>query len=118
MKDRYLKIVLTVIALELGWLALTHGAQPVAAQRPQEPMPVVITGVRLTDATAYLPVGLMGQYRVSPTASLTVPRVTVDTSQTPLRVDVPIPLMVQVEPGSKPIRTEAMPYTPAQRPGE
>src|SRR5688500_15008213 len=116
--DRYLKAVLTIIAVELGWLALTHGAAPVAAQRTVEPTPVVITGIQLQDQRAYLPVGVVGQYRTipGPQTTLTPLRVTVDTSQAPLRVDLPVPIVVNVEPGNRPIRTEAVPYTPAQRP--
>jgi hypothetical protein len=43
--DRYLKAVLTIIALELGWIALTHGAQPVIAQAAATR--VVITGAEV-----------------------------------------------------------------------
>lgn len=122
--DRYLKVVLTIIALELGWLALTHVAQPVSAQQAnvQRPTPVVITGIELSDQRAYLPVGVMGHYITLPRGvggvTLHSPRVTVDTSQAPLRVDLPVPIVVNVEPGNRPIRTEAVPYTPALRPGE
>lgn len=117
--DRYVKAVLTIIALELGWLALTQGAPPVAAQRAVEPTQVVITGIQLQDRRAYLPVGVMGQYNSIPVGvNLLPPRVTVDTSQAPLRVDLPVPIVVNVEPGARPIRTEAVPYTPALRPGE
>ena len=47
--DRYLKVILTVIALELGWIALKDTAVPVSAQRGQqtEPTPVVIRGIDL-----------------------------------------------------------------------
>lgn len=132
--DRYLKGILTIIALELGWLALTHGAQPVAAQRPPEPQRVVITGIQIEDQRAYLPVGVVGQYQRVPT--LNVPpgvtvitprtaveqgpsplRVTVDTTQAPLRVDLPVPIVVHVEPGNRPLKTESVPFTPQPRPG-
>ena len=121
--DRYLKIVLTLIAAELGWIALTHGAQPLSAQAPPAPARVIITGIELgANRLAYLPVGIAGGIN---DGRLTVAaRVVVDTSQQPLRVDVPVPLdvrnvgPVRIEPGDRPIRTEAVPYTPAQRPGE
>ncbi len=130
--DRYLKAILTIIALELGWLALTHGAQPVAAQRPPEPQRVVITGIQLEDQRAFLPVGVMGQYRTIPVGvNLNPPRTTIDqgigqpalrttidTSQAPLRVDLPVPIVVNVEPGNRPIRTQEMPFTPQPRPGQ
>ena len=47
----------------------------------------------------------------------------IDTSQQPLRVDVPSPIDVrtvggvQIEPGERPIKTEAMPFVPQPRPG-
>ena len=131
--DRYLKAILTIIALELGWLALTHGAQPlVAQQRAATPTPVVITGIQIEDQRAFLPVGVMGQYRVIPGGSTTLIaprttidqgggqpplRTTVDTSQAPLRVDLPVPIVVNVEPGNQPIRTEEVPFTPRALPG-
>jgi hypothetical protein len=126
MSDRYLKVVLTLIAVELGWIALTHGAQPVSAQAQlaSTPTPVIITGVQLRDGRTYLPVGVMGGSVGNPPGGLQQLAVRVDTSQQALRVDVPIPLdvrivaPVRIEPGEKPIKMEAMPYTPAQRPGE
>jgi hypothetical protein len=126
MSDRYLKIVLTLIAVELGWIALTHGAHPVSAQAQVSttPTPVVITGVQMRNGSAYLPVGVMGGYAGMPSGGLQPITVRVDTSQQGLRVDVPIPLDVRVaapvriEPGERPIKVESMPYTPAQRPGE
>src|SRR5262245_35093474 len=49
--DRYIKIILTIIALELGWLALKDTAVPVSAQQQQQQRdvatPVVIRGVEL-----------------------------------------------------------------------
>lgn len=128
--DRYLKAVLTIIALELGWLALTQGAAPVLAQRAPQGQPVVITGIQLTDQSAFLPVGVMGQYRSVPAGNGVILgnikvdqgqnplRVHVDTTPAPLRVDLPVPIVVNVEPGQRPIRTEEVNYRPAQRPGE
>ena len=129
--DRYLKAILTIIALELGWLALTHGAAPVVAQqRAATPTPVVITGIQIEDQRAFLPVGVVGQYRSIPVGvNLTTPhttvgqgpsqlRVNVDSSQAPLRVDLPVPIVVHVEPGNMPIRTQEMPFTPQPRPGQ
>ena len=39
MSDRYLKVVLTVIALELGWIAMKDGGTPVGAQAVPEVTP-------------------------------------------------------------------------------
>ena len=46
--DRYLKVVLTVIAVELGWMGFNLAAAPVTAQGPAAqiaPTRVVITGI-------------------------------------------------------------------------
>ena len=85
--DRYLKAILTIIALELGWIAITHSALPVSAQ---------------TAATRVVIVG----------------------AEAPLRVDIPVPLdvrtvaPVRIEPGERPIRVDAVPFTPTVRPGQ
>ena len=42
--DRYTKLLLTIIALELGWIATSNAGVQVSAQR-NEPTPVVIRGV-------------------------------------------------------------------------
>jgi hypothetical protein len=48
MSDRYLRIVLTVIALELGWIAIKDtAAVEVSAQQNQAATPVVIRGIEL-----------------------------------------------------------------------
>jgi hypothetical protein len=124
--DRYLKVVLTIIAVELGWIAMTHGAQPVAAQTAQTAAaatPVVITGVQMRDQNAFLPVGVMGGYR-SPATNPRVEQLSVKIeADRPIRVDMPIPVEVRtmypvkVE-ADKPLKIESVPYTPAQRPGE
>ena len=53
--NRYLNTVLTIIAIELGWLAIAHLGVPVSAQQP--PTRVVITGVELNPDES-LPVAL------------------------------------------------------------
>jgi hypothetical protein len=122
--DRYLKAVLTIIAVELGWIAMTHGAQPVAAQTAAAAAtPVVITGVQLRDQNAFLPVGVVGGYRtIPPNPRLDQLAVKIEADR-PIRVDMPIPVEVRtmypvkVE-ADKPLKVESVPYTPAQRPGE
>ena len=120
--DRYLKLVLTIIAVELGWLAVTQATQPLAAQNTPAVTPVVITGIDLRDQRAFLPVGVMGAYRVPPNGALSQQRVTIDTDRA-IRVDVAGPLdvrtiaPVRVEPGDKPIRVDSVPVTPTLRPG-
>jgi hypothetical protein len=120
--DRYVKAVLTVIAIELGWLALANVAQPVSAQAQPAPTRVVITGVELGPGRlTYLPVGIAGGVNHVQVPQPAILRI--DTSQQPLRVDVPSPIDVrtvggvQIEPGQRPIKTEAMPFVPQPRPG-
>src|SRR5262245_22942489 len=71
--NRYLHAVLTIIAVELGWIALNHSGVPVSAQ--QKATPVIITGVELPRDysfpvalrnvdlrdNAFVPVGILGQ---------------------------------------------------------
>ena len=57
MSDRYLRFLLSVIALELLWLAL-GGPMPISAQR--ETIPVVITGIRLDASSDVMPVAVQG----------------------------------------------------------
>ena len=99
--DRYVKVVLTIIALELFWIGVKDVAPPVAAQAQPTPTPVVIRGIQLAPASnEYLPVGIIGQ---------------------PLRVD--LPRAVRIEGPIKieadtPIKVENVGYTPAPKPGE
>jgi hypothetical protein len=93
--DRYLKLVLTVIALELLWLAVSQSrpvfAQPSAPAQTSAPapMPVVITGIHLNPNDPILPVQVMGI-------------VSTQTSG-PVKVETDRPLLVTVT-GGKPSR--------------
>jgi hypothetical protein len=110
--DRFLKIVLTVIALELGWIAVTRVAEPVSAQAQQAPTRVVITGVELNGRN-FIPVAIAGGVE----ASLSPAVVRVENQQ-PVRVTLSTPLAVRVEPGDRPIRVESVPFTAKDRPGQ
>jgi hypothetical protein len=90
MADRYLKFVLTAIALELLWLAAS-AARPVSAQPAA--MPVVITGIQLEAHPDALPVVVEGTVLITPDG--------------PLKIEADQPLPV-----------EAVPYTPGARPGD
>ena len=116
--DRYLKIILTLIAIELGWLAFNQGATPVNAQAAATP--VVITGVEIGPNRGYLPVAVLGQMRDSNRAFLPV-----DMTVRNERVTVAIGHTVDVRPigaikieADRPLKVENVGYTPAQRPGE
>ncbi len=93
MSDRYIRVLLTVIALELLWLSLDGWSRPLSAQ-PQA-MPVVITGIRLDPAISH--------HRVPVVVEGTV----VISAATPLKITADEPLPVK-----------SVPYSPADRPGE
>ena len=68
--NRYRNTVLTIIAVELGWLAISHLGVPVSAQQP--PTRVVITGVEMNSDES-LPVVLRRAevpIRIDPTQPL------------------------------------------------
>jgi hypothetical protein len=89
-RDRYLKGVLTIIALELVWLAAN--GLPARASAQATATPVVITGIRVTADDSLLPVSVHGTVAISSTA--------------PLKVEADRPLPVQ-----------EVPYTPTAKPG-
>ena len=109
MSDRYLKVVLTVIALELGWIAVKDAAVPLAAQSTPSgaqpaaaPMPVIIRGVDLRGpVTSALPIR-----ELEPLAVITA---------RPVQVDGSVPLRIQAD---RPIPVENVGYKPGARPGE
>lgn len=91
MSDRYLKVVLSAIALELFWLCVN--GMPRLASAQAGAIPVVITGVSLEAAgQSVLPVDVQGTVFVEASA--------------PLKIEADRPLPV-----------EAVPYTPGLRPG-
>lgn len=119
--DRYLKAVLTLIAIELGWIALTLTGSPVSAQ--QQGTPVVITGIELQGRNDFLPVGVLGQVRT--TSGTFAPIATSIRNDRTNAVPVALPLPVDVRTmnairidSDRPIKVENVGYTPAPRPGE
>jgi hypothetical protein len=91
--DRFVKTILTIIALELFWIGLKDTAPPVSAQA--QLTPVVIRSIQIpAGSNDYLPVGLVGQ---------------------PVRVDVQRPVKIEAD---QPIKVENIGYTPAKNPGE
>ena len=108
--DRYLKVILTIIALELGWLALKDAGVPVLAQRGQpNPMQVVLTGVELPSRES-LPVTLTGNNAVVPVMSAR-----------PMQIEQPLIIMADrplpVENGPRPLVIQSVPAAAAPRPG-
>ena len=102
--DRYLRFILTVIALELLWLGVRHGTPPVLAQ-PQPQLEklerVVIAGFQIgKEVYTTLPVAVVGSVSRPLPAGRELPFIE------PLRVHVAGP--VQVETGSKPLVVDAI----------
>ena len=82
--NRYLNVVLTVIAIELGWIGLNHMGTPVSAQQTAQPvvitgvqmpqsdtlpmnmLPVTVRGVELRNRNEFMPIGLYGQVEQVP----------------------------------------------------
>ena len=101
--DRYVKTVLTIIALELFWIGVKDVAPPVTAQAQPAPTPVVIRGIQLPPSSnEYLPVGVVGQ---------------------PVRVDVPRAREDRDRPayqdrGRPPAQGRERRLHPATKPGE
>ena len=127
LRDRYLKIILTVIAIELGWLGVKDIAVPVSAQQTQQNQspqnqqltPVVIRGIDLPCQ------GNVANCRetslpVSVTRTSAPVRVTADT---PLPVDARGTVRIRqdqaiiVETGDRALLVQSVPPTGAPRPG-
>jgi hypothetical protein len=125
-RDRYLKIILTVIAIELGWLSVKDVAVPVSAQQTQQNQqqagqltPVVIRGIDL-------PCG--GNTINCRETSLPV-SVTRTTAPLRIAVDAPLPVdargtvrirqdqAILVETGDRPLLIQSVPPSAAPRPG-
>jgi len=98
MSDRYLRIVLTIIAVELGWLGVKDVMPTVASAQAQPAATrVVITGVDLPTRTQFLPVAVAGSVR-----GVTVPQW---AQADALHVE-PGERGFRVESGDRPLRVE------------
>jgi hypothetical protein len=112
--DRFLRIVLVVIALELLWIGLKDFAPPVTAQTA--PMRVIISGVD----GGFLPVALAGQTQnvgrdpLRPIQIGISGNVAIQT-RTPLKIEADRPLKIEAD---RPLPVESVPYTPGTRPGD
>jgi hypothetical protein len=137
MPDRYLRIVLTVIALELFWIGVKDFATPASAQAsvpaqapaaqapaaPQaqpaaptptpQPLPVVITGINLDPAglneRSLLPIYSARTLKVDSDRPIPV----VGAGPFTVQTDKPLPIRAD-----RPIQVESVPYKPGRTPGE
>jgi hypothetical protein len=118
--DRYMKLILTVIAIELGWLAIQGSAVPVVAQRGAAPTQVVIKGIDLMpretlpvsviNTNGSLPVTLTGNNAVVPIVA-----------GRPLQIEQPVIVHADrplpVESGQRPLVVQVQQAAPSARPG-
>ena len=124
-RDRYLTIILTVIAIELGWLSVKDLAVPVSAQQTQQNQQTPpLTGVVIRGID--LPCGgntincRETSLPVSVTRTTAPMRITVDT---PLPVDARGTVRIRqdqaivVETGDRPLLIQSVPPSAAPRPG-
>jgi hypothetical protein len=110
-RDRYLKIILTIIAIELAWLGLKDLAPGVSAQAAATP--VVITGVQIEgNDGGFVPVAIVGGYREIPSGARLLRPMT-----TRIEGPVELPMPVKVE-ADRPLPVREVDYTPRARPGE
>jgi hypothetical protein len=108
--DNYTRAVLTVIAICLVYLCVREAAPRAMAQ--DAPTRVVITGIALSDGgpTAVLPVGVVGEMRLSGTTFSALP-------VQPVRVRVADPVEIRT---ARPIKIEAdepLPVRAIREPG-
>jgi hypothetical protein len=109
----YLKVILTVIAIELAWLGVKDLAPRVSAQATATP--VVITGVQIAgNEGGFVPVAIVGAYRDAPRGPhLLGPLATRIEGRVP--VQLPLPVKVAAD---MPLPVQQVDYTPRARPGE
>ncbi len=117
--DRYLKIVLTIIAVELLWIGLKDVATPVSAQTA--PAAVILSGIELSgDAISALPVVITDTRQPVPIEAARALRIESERPLTvqverPIPVDVLGPITVEVD---EPLQVRVIPDPPKPRPGE
>lgn len=119
--DRYLRIILTVIAVELLWIGVKSAAPPVSAQAA--PTPVVIKAIELdTASAAFLPVAVVGSYRQVPPGiriiqplTTRVDGIALAPADRPLKIEMDRPVKIEAD---RPLKVENVGYTPGQKPGE
>jgi hypothetical protein len=120
MSDRYLRVVLTVIALELGWIAIKDAVPvQVSAQQNQPFTPVIIRGIELPCQSG------------APACREETLPVAIMRANNPLRVTADQPLQVDargivriradqpmiVETRERPLLIQSVPPTSAPKPG-
>ena len=129
MSDRYMKVILTVIALELLWIGVKDigtpaSAQTAAAQQQAVPASVIIRGIDIINpavnaadpARSALPVYARAAVPVysSQTLKVDADRPLAIVGAAPLKVEADKPLPIEAP---RPLKVE-IPYTVGKTPGE
>ena len=126
--DRYLRFILTIIAVELLWLGTRDAAAPAFAQQKPEPTEVVITGVRIgKQEYTTLPVAVAGSVRPNSIPSY---RELPNLQPATVRVSDPVPIEARqplivtvgnqpltVQSGMNPLVVDVVPARPGLKPG-
>jgi len=110
--DRYTKLLLTIITLELGWIAIGNAGVQVSAQR-NDPTPVVIRGVEgAPGKEVFIPVTLVG---APATINVTATRPLEVVAAQPVKIEADRP--IPVETSGEPLLIRTVSDPPAFRPG-
>ena len=116
-RDRYLKFILTVIALELLWFGVKDIATPVSAQAAATR--VVITGVEIDAGdgirAAFVPVGIVGGYRNVPATASALLRPLSARIEGDVNIVTTSPMKIEAD---RPLPVQNVDYVPRVRPGE
>ena len=113
MPDRYLKVILTVIAIELLWLGVRDMGTHVSAQATPAPMAVVIKGVDIADSARdpvrnSIPVYSPRALKVETDRAIPV------IGAAPLKVEIDRPVKVEAD---RPLLIESVPLHPGEKAG-
>jgi hypothetical protein len=114
MSDRYLRIVLTVIAVELAWIGVKDVVPtPASAQSPAGNR-VVIAGVDMPTRSQYLPVAVAGTV----TGATSPPWAALDQLHTDLRGTISARIVEPIRiDTSRPLDVKSVMAEGAPRPG-
>ena len=129
MSDRYMKVILTVIALELLWIGVKDIGTPASAQaaavQQAAPLPVIVRGIDINPtengadpARSALPVYARAAVPVysSQTLKVDADRPLAVVGAAPFKIEADKPVMVEA-PAGRPLRVE-IPRTSSLTPGE
>ena len=112
--DRYLRIILTIIAIELLWIGLRDLAPAVSSAGRADSRRHRERGRRISACRARRPDHGCGA-KSAATGSMGISGDVSIKARTPLKIEADRPLKVEAD---RPLKVESVPYTPGARPGE